>query len=445
MKKITLLGAICLIAFSASAQIINTVAGTGVQGYSGDGGQATAADLDAPFGVCTDAAGNLYISDYNSNRIRKVNAAGVISTIAGNGTAGYSGDGGQATAAEINMPSGITVDDTGNVYIADWGNGRIRKVNTVGIISTVAGTGTAGFSGDGGPATAAEINVGGDVAFDGSGNMYICDDGNYRIRMVNTAGIISTVAGTGVIGYSGDGGPATDAELSYPVGVCADAAGNIYISDNGSYTVRMVNTSGIISTLAGTGTMGYTGDGGPATAAEVGIVEGISVDVLGEVYVSDMSNLRIRMINTGGIISTVAGNGNIGYSGDGGPATNAELSFPVGVYINNLGNLYIADQSNSRVREVPGFPTATTSVKNSSSCKVYPNPANNRLFIDLGKTNGKTILELYSLTGQRVLEQVTSGNGVANVDIATLAEGIYLLKIQSADGSSRVNKVEIMR
>lgn len=445
MKKITFFCAICLIAFSAPSQIINTIAGTGVQGYSGDGGQATAAELDAPFDVCTDAAGNLYISDYNSNRIRKVNVAGVISTFAGNGTASYSGDGGPATAAEINMPTGITIDDTGNLYIADWANNRIRKVNTAGVIRTVAGTGTAGFSGDGGPATAAKTNVAGGVAFDGSGNMYICDDGNYRIRMVNTLGVISTIAGTGVVGYSGDGGPATAAELSYPVRVCADAAGNIYISDNGSYTIRMVNTSGVISTLAGTGTMGYTGDGGPATAAELGIAEGVSVDALGDVYVADMNNSVIRMINTGGIISTVAGNGGIGYSGDGGPATAAKLFFPPGVYISSLGNLYIADESNSRVREVPGFPTIIASVKNTNRGKVYPNPTSTQLFVDLGKTTGKTTLALYSLTGQKVLEQVYSGLTTVKLDISAITNGIYILKVQNTDGTRSMDRVEIIK
>jgi len=332
--------------------IISTVAGNGTAGYSGDGGAATAAQLSNPFSVAVGSTGNIYIADGSNNRIRKVNTSGIISTVAGNGTAGYSGDGGAATAASLSSPYGVAVDSAGNIYIADRSNNRIRKVNTSGIISTVAGNGALGYSGDGGAATAAQLSSPHRVTVDSSGNIYIADTGNYRIRKVNTSGIISTVAGNGTQGYSGDGGAATAAQINNPYGVAVDSAGNIYIADNGNKRIRKVNTSGIISTVAGNGTGGYLGDGGVATAAQLNNPYGVTVDNNGNIYIADTSNRRIRKVNTSGIISTVAGNGTAGYSGDGGAATAAQLNNPYGVTVDNSGNIYIADTSNRRIRKV---------------------------------------------------------------------------------------------
>ncbi len=241
---------------NANAQIITTVAGNGIGSYSGDGGQATAANLNTPSGVAFDAAGNLYIADVNNNRIRKVTTAGAISTVAGNGTGGYSGDGGQATNAELNNPRGVACDATGNLYIADFENNRIRKVTTVGVISTVAGNGTGGYSGDGGQATVAELNQPIGVTLDTAGNLYIADTYNNRIRIVTTAGVISTVAGNGTGGYSGDGGQATATELYTPAGITFDAAGNLYIGDVENNRIRKVTTVGVISTVTGNGIPG---------------------------------------------------------------------------------------------------------------------------------------------------------------------------------------------
>jgi type IX secretion system substrate protein/SdrD B-like protein/NHL repeat-containing protein len=353
MKKLLLI--ICsALALNTNAQIITTIAGNGTAGYAGDGGQATAAELYDSYGVAIDAAGNVYIADTENHRVRKVTTTGIISTFAGNGTGGYSGDGGQATAAELKDPNGVAFDAAGNVYIADTYNHRIRKVNTAGIISTVVGTGTAGFSGDGGQATSAELNYPQGVALDAAGNLFIPDQNNNRIRKVITStGIISTYAGNGTLGYSGDGGQATAAEINGPQGVALDAVGNLFIADEDNNRIRMVNTAGIISTFAGNGTASFSGDGGQATAAELDVTEAVALDAAGNLYITDHNNNRIRKVITStGIITTIAGDGTQGYTGDGGNATAAELNQPTGIALDNVGNLYISDNGNNLIRFV---------------------------------------------------------------------------------------------
>ena len=336
--------------------IITTVAGNGTQGYSGDGGAATSAELSFPYGVPVDASGNIYIADSFNNRIRKVSPNGIITTVAGNGTQGYSRDGGAATSAELGQPFGVAVDGSGNIYIADVVNNRIRMVTaSTGIITTVAGNGTLGSSGDGGAATSAELLDPTGVALDGSGNLYIADRANDRIRKVTAStGIITTVAGNGTQGYSGDGGAATSAELSGPFAVTVDASGNIYIADEYNQRIRKVTVStGIITTVAGNGTQGYSGDGGAATSAELSNVLSVAVDASGNIYFADTNNNRIREVAVStGMISTLVGSGTGGYSGDGGAATSAELNQPVGVFVDGSGNLYIADYANGRIRNV---------------------------------------------------------------------------------------------
>jgi sugar lactone lactonase YvrE len=332
--------------------LIITVAGNGIRGYCGDGGPATEAMLAVPSNVAVDVSRNLYIVDQNNYRIRMVDAKGIITTVAGNGSHGYGGDGGPATQAML-APAGIATDASGNLYIADGGNGRVRKVDTKGIIMTVAGNGSYGYGGDGGPATEAMLGPV-SIAIDASGNLYIADIDNHRVRMVGTNGIITTVAGGGnpLVGL-GDGGPAIEAKLRYPNGVAVDASGNLYIADTGNYLIRKVDLNGVITTVAGGGrTPNHLGDGGPATEAELDRPEGVSVDTSGNLYIADSDNHRIRKVAPDGIITTVAGNGSGGYGGDEGLATKALLYYPTGVVADGSGNLYIADGSNLRVRKV---------------------------------------------------------------------------------------------
>jgi sugar lactone lactonase YvrE len=336
---------------------IATQAGSGVLGYSGDGGPAASAELSYPTGVAVDASGNLYIVDADNNRIRKVTAStGIITTVAGNGTAGYSGDGGPATSAELDTPFGVAVDASGNLYIVDVNNDRIRKVTaSTGIITTVAGNGTFGYSGDGGAAISAELYTPLGVAVDASGNIYIADSGNNRIRKVTAStGVITTVAGNGTAGYSGDSGAATSGELNSPFGVAVDASGNIYIGDSGNNRIRKVTAStGIIISVAGNGTAGYSGDNGAATSAELYSPYGVAVDASGNLYIADTNNLVIRKVAAStGIINTVAGNGTAGSGGDGGAATGAALSYPTDAVVDSSGNFYIADYNNNKVRTV---------------------------------------------------------------------------------------------
>ena len=332
--------------------VIDTIAGTGTGGYNGEGIPATQAQLWSPHGVETDAQGNIYIAEYRNHRIRKIDKDGVITTVAGNGIAGYGGDGGPAVSARLNHPLIAEVDKSGNIYIADRDNYRIRKVDANGIITTIAGTGTYGYSGDGGPATQARIVFPTGIALDDSGNLYIADYSNHRVRKVDVNGIITTVTGNGVRGNSGDGGPATDAMIDHPCGVAVDLSGNLYIVAEYSHSVRKVDTSGIITTIAGIGEEGYTGDGGPATEARFYLPTGIDIDSSGNVYIVDRRNNSIRKINKDGIISTVAGNGTLGYNGDGYFATKSLLRSPYDVAITPLGDLVIADVGNQRIRKI---------------------------------------------------------------------------------------------
>ena len=358
MKKAVLF-TVFLLPIFLRAQIITTVAGNGIEGYSNSGGAATAAELDHPYSIALDGSGNLYISNFVGCTIEKVNTSGIITVIAGDTVArGYSGDGGPATAALIKNPWGIAVDALGNIYFADAGNNRIRKISPSGNISTIAGNGMAGDSGDGGSATAASIGVTNgltnpdeiSIAIDGSGNIYFSDFWGNIVRKIDTLGIINRVAGTGTVGFSGDGGQATDAKLQLPEGIAVDGQGNLYICDYENYRIRKVASTGIISTIGGTGVYGYSGDGGQATSAKFNFPSGIAIDVSGAIYVSDLANNRIRKISTGGIITTIAGNGIANESGDGGAATSAELSYPESVAVSASGNVYFTDVN--RVRKV---------------------------------------------------------------------------------------------
>src|SRR5439155_1570189 len=342
---------------NATTGVITTVAGKESSGFSGDGGPATAAELYLPAGVTFGAAGDLFIADQQNNRIRRVDAtAGIITTVAGNGSGGFGGDGGPATAAQLNYPYSVGVDAAGNVLIPDTTNERLRRIDArTGIITTIAGNGTPSFSGDGGPATTAQIGFVPGVAVDPAGNLFITDHNAQRIRRVDAAtGIITTVAGNGTAGFGGDDGPATAAQLTDPSGIALDASGNLFIADR--LRVRRVEAStGVITTIAGNGNCCFSGDGGPATAAGLDYCLNVAVDIAGNVFTAEpCNNHRVRRVDaTTGIITTVAGTGIRGYSGDGGPAIAAQLYEPLGLAFDTAGNLFVADAWNYRVRRVP--------------------------------------------------------------------------------------------
>ena len=355
---------------SASTPFIYTVAGNQANGYTGDGGPATLADLNYPQSAVKDSAGNLYISDLNNNVVRMVAAGtGIITTVAGNGIAGYSGDGGQATSAQLNDPGSLAVDTSGDVYIVDLANNVIRKVAAgTGVITTFAGNSTATSLGDGGPATSANIGAPGEIAVDSSGNLYLAEPEYDTVRKVTAAtGIISTVAGSGAYGYAGDGGPALSASFEFPRGVAVDSKGDLYISDTGNNVIRRVDsTTGDISTVAGSGNAvypnsGFSGDGGPATKALLNSPLGIAVDSAGNFYIADYYDNRIREVSAGGIINTIAGDASScnSLAGDGGPAASTALCYPIAVSADSSGNLYVEDDF-SRVREVTAPQTPPT-------------------------------------------------------------------------------------
>jgi sugar lactone lactonase YvrE len=367
--------------------IITTVAGNGARCYvftdpCGDGGLATEASLWSPYSVAVDGSGNLFFADGYDYRVRRVDGGtGIITTVAGNGTScnpttDPCGDGGLATSAKVSAVYGIALDGSGNLFIADGGDNRIRRVDhTTGIITTVAGNGTYGYTGDGGPATGAELYFPFGVFVDSSENIFIADTENHRIRRVDhTTGNITTVAGNGTAGFSGDGGLATSAELTYPLRVTVDGAGNLFIADYGNNRIRRVDAStSKISTVAGGGT---GGDGGLATNAILAGPWGVSTNAAGDVFLSDQGAARVRRVNAAtGVISTVAGNGIEWFAGDGGPATSAELLYPNGVAVDGSGNLFIADSSNRRVRRVDGATGIITTVAgNGTYCNLYSGP-----------------------------------------------------------------------
>lgn len=380
---------------NAATGDITTVAGTGTSGYSGDGGPATAAQLNNPNSVRLDQNGDLLVADYSNNVVRRVDhATGVISTIAGTGAPGYSGDGGPATAAQFTNPYSAIADAQNNVIIVDGGNHVVRRVDhATGVVTTIAGTGTAGSSGDGGPATAATLDFPTFCAFDGAGNLFVSDYSARVVRRIDSGGVISTYAGTPYdTGYGGDGGPATSATFGGQVGITLDSAGDLFVADSGNQAVRKVDgATGIITTFAG-GSGGYDGDGGPATSAKMNIPNDVTVDGSGNLFIADYSNHVVRLVNPAGNIFTVAGNGNAGYSGDGGPAKSAQLGGPASVFADSADGVYIADYDDNVVRKMTGLdPSVTTTTSSTSSTTtttiptlpaptLFPRPSNTPLY-----------------------------------------------------------------
>ncbi len=352
---------------------VTTVAGNGARAYFGENIEATAAGLGGPNGLGVDSAGNIYIAD-NGSRIRKVDTDGIIRTVAGSTVPapnlGFSGDGGPATSAAMlgtDVHQGIAVDAAGNIYIADILNHRIRKVDTNGIINTVAGSGQV-VGGGAGQATAVALFNPHAVAVDAAGSFYIADTSNSRIRKVDPAGNATVIAGTGAIGFSGDGGLATAAQLNQPRSVTVDRAGNVYFSDFGNIRIRKVDAAGVITTVAGTGSVGFSGDGGPATSAPLTSPLGVAVDASGNLYIADSGNDRIRKVDPAGIITTIAGNGNpVGGFTDGGPALSTTLFSPRDVAVAANGDIYFADFGNNRIRKISATPPSVSVTGNVTS------------------------------------------------------------------------------
>lgn len=329
---------------AAWAQNITTVAGNSSWGLV--------------YNVKLDAAGNMYVADQTKHQVYKVDPRGTVTVIAGTGRAGYSGDGGQATAAQLNAPSDAIPAPDGSVYIADTSNDRIRKIAPNGIITTIAGTSPAGFAGDGGAATAARLNGPFALLLDSAGNLYFTDYLNYRVRRISPSGTITTIAGSGRLSLSGDGGPATAADGA-PMWMAFGPDGSLYLTDDGdarffgNSRVRRVAPNGTISTVAGTGVDGFSGDGGQARSAQFRSVGGVAVDSNGNIFISDPLNGRIRRVDPNtGIITTFAGTGTAGAGGDGGPAIQAQLNLPFGMTTDPQGNVYVADRNNLKIRRI---------------------------------------------------------------------------------------------
>jgi uncharacterized protein (TIGR03437 family) len=419
---------------------ITTTAGTGQAGYSGDGGAASAATLNQPRGVAVNAAGEIFVADSQNRRVRKIAADGTISTVVGSGVSGTSGEGGPATQAQLFNPLAVALDTQGRLHVADstrvlavaadgmlsrvagggatagtaadggpatqadlviWGLAidaqnnifvsehtadRIRKITPDGVIHTVSGA--SHYQGDGGPATEAVLYNPDSVTPDGEGGFYIADMLNNVVRHVDEAGTIRTVAGNGILGFSGDGGPATQARLAAPQGVAHDQNGDLYIADSGNDRVRKVDTQGMISTFAGTGTNGSAGDGGAATAALFRSLVDVKVDSEGNVYLTDSSDNRVRVIDAAGVIHALAGTGQGGFSGDGGPATQAQLNFPSEVEVDEAsGNIYIADEFNGRVRVVRPDGTIGTAVETVGSVRGIARDSDGRIYVANSNNN----------------------------------------------------------
>lgn len=439
-KTITLLFTILIFnltnVLKAQVFTINTIAGTGFAGFSNDGGMATNAMVYYPLSLALDSSNNIYIADWDNSRIRKINTGGIITTITGNGEFSFSGDGGNAGNAELNGPTGVSTDKLGNIYIADIGNGRIRKISTNGHITTIAGNGLYGFSGDGGAANLASFKDPTGVTVDDSGNIFIADVFNNRIRKINLSGIITTIAGNGTAGFAGDGGAATLAELYYPTGTAIDTAGNIYIADEDNNRIRKVTKTGIITTIAGNGIGGFSGDGGAATNAQLNFPGGVAIDAQQNVYIADASNNRIRMVDTHGIITTVAGTGIPGYSGDNELALAAELNNPTGITIDKQGNLIVGDAFNFRVRELTRINSRNFG-PGAESLLLYPNPNYGTFNVELTNSNiVNETLDIYNLIGEKIFTTQLSGNTITKINLGRITSGLYIYRLGTPNQST---------
>jgi len=425
---------ILFISVKSFSQVIVTDVGTGTYGYNGDNIPAISAELSSVYGITLDDSGNLYICDQANRRIRKVSPGygGTITTIAGNGTSGYSGDNGLGIYAQIQGGYDIAVDKNENIYFTDEGNNCIRKITRGDTITTIAGTGVAGYNGDGILATSAQLNGPIGVTADNIGNIYIADYFNSRIRKVDTMGIITTIAGTGVPGFSPDGSLADTAKVDSVFSVRIDKNDDLFFEDFNN-RIRKIDTTGIITTIAGNGIVGFSGDSGLATAAEIGSSGAIAFDTSGNLYLADFANSRIREINTSGIIYTIAGDGLTGFGGDYGPPLSAKID-PSGVAVSNNGDVYISDLGNYRIRLVTDHPLSTPNViAEQHIIKIFPNPSAGAFSCLVSSATGEqAVIVITNIFGSTLAIFFTATNQELKIQLQ-LSPGIYFLSATTAE------------
>ncbi|MDY7394672.1 T9SS type A sorting domain-containing protein [Aureibaculum sp. 2210JD6-5] len=426
MRKNYIILLLLTFVYNAQSQTITTVAGTGSSGFSGDGGLATTAKLNLPFNLTFDKSDNIYIADTYNNSIRRIdNESGIITTVVGTAN--------KKEISELKTPIGLTFDNYNNLYVADLANLRIRKVNldTGSSITLVAQKSETEFPNINEP-------LGGpfNVVFDKQGNLYVSVNGDSNVKKVDfTTGKVTVVAGTGEVGFSGDGGQASAAKLANPTGLALDGKGNIYISDTGNERIRKVNLStGVISTIAGTGETGFVGEGTDATKAQLANPLGLAIDNAGDLFVVDRGNNMVRKINlSNGTISTVVGTGEAGYSGDGELAKNAQLANPTGLAFNNAGELFVVDRGNNRIRKISGLANADTEDASAeTSIKVYPNPSTDKINIELKDNVQLKSVAMFNANGGQVKVQMND----KTLNVAKLPRGIYVLRIATSEGST---------
>lgn len=423
-KNYIILLVLCFV-YNAQSQTITTVAGTGSSGFGGDGGPATTAKLNLPFNLTFDKSDNIYIADTYNNSIRRIdNESGIITTVIGTAD--------KKQISELKTPTGLTFDNYNNLYVADLANLRIRKVNLdTGSSITLVGKKSETES----PNIDEPLGGPFNVVFDKQGNLYVSVNGDSNVKKVDfSTGKVTVIAGTGEVGFSGDGGQAAAAKLANPTGLALDGKGNIYISDTGNERIRKVNLStGIITTIAGTGETGFVGEGTDATKAQLANPLGLAIDNAGDLFMVDRGNNMIRKIDmSSGTISTVAGTGEAGYSGDGELAKNAQLANPTGLAFNNAGELFVVDRGNNRIRKISGLATAQTEdVALENSIKIYPNPSTDKINIELKNNVQLKSVTMFNANGGQVKVQQND----KTLNVAKLPRGIYVLRIATSEGS----------